>query len=94
MQQTHAHTRTRTHTRAHTYTQKDSPLSHDTVLQVVLLLDVGMVPTSSLAPLAVVAAKDGGQLLLGDAGWGEGDGALLCQTPTVLQSHREETRRV
>lgn len=69
-----------------------SPLSHDTVMQLVLLFDVGMIATRPLAAFAVVAAEYGGQLLLGHpVGW-KGDGALLCQAPTVLQnmSHRKD----
>lgn len=64
--------------------------SHDTVMQLVLLFDVGMVATGPLAAFTVVTAEDGGQLLLGHpVGW-KGDGAFLCQAPTVLQSHHTE----
>lgn len=61
-------------------------------MQVVLLLDVGMVSTGPLAAFAVVTAEDGGQLLLGHPVGRKRDGALLCQAPTVLQtmSHRTE----
>ena len=63
------------------------PFSHDTVMQLIFLFDVGMVATGPLAAFAVVTAEDGGQLLLGNpVGW-KGDGAFLCQAPTVLQSH-------
>lgn len=72
--------------------QRASPFSHDTVMQVVLLLDVGMVPTGPLAAFAVVTAEDGGQLLLGHPVRRKRNGALLCQAPTVLQSmsHTEQ----
>lgn len=63
-----------------------SPLSHDTVMQLVLLLDVGMIPTGPLAPFTVVTAEDGGQLLLGHPVGGEGDGAFFSQTPTILHN--------
>lgn len=53
-------------------------------MQLVLLLDVGMVAAGPLAALAVVAAEDGGQLLLGHPVGRQGDGALLSQAPTVL----------
>lgn len=61
-------------------------------MQLVLLLDVGMIPTGPLAALTVVTAEDGGQLLLGHPVGGEGDGAFLSQAPTVLHnmSKRED----
>lgn len=65
------------------------PLSHDTVMQLVLLFDVGMVPTGPLAAFTVVTAEDGGQLLLGHPVWGEGDGSFLSQAPAVLQNKEE-----
>lgn len=68
-----------THIRGHV-----SPLSHDTEMQLILLFDVGMVPTGTLAAFAVVTAEDGGQLLLWHPVWGEWDGALLSQAPPVL----------
>lgn len=58
-------------------------LSHDTEMQLILLFDVGMVPTGTLAAFAVVTAEDGGQLLLWHPVWGEWDGALLSQAPPV-----------
>lgn len=61
------------------------PLSHDTVMQLILLLDVGMVSAGAVAALTVVTAEGGGQLPLGHAVGGQGDGALLCQTTAVLQ---------
>lgn len=68
-----------------------SPLSHDTVMQLLLLLDVGMIPTGPLAAFAVVTAEDRGQFLLGHpVGW-KGDGAFLCQAPAVLQTTQKET---
>lgn len=62
-----------------------SPLPHDAVVQLVLLLDVGMVGAGPLAAFAVVAAEDGGQLLLGQPVGGQRDGALLRQAPAVLR---------
>lgn len=64
---------------------KALPLSHDTVMQLVFLLDVGMVSAGAVAALTVVTAEGGGQLPLGHAVGGQGDGALLCQTTAVLQ---------
>ena len=55
-------------------------------MQLVLLLDVGMIPTGPLTAFTVVTAEDGGQLLLGYSVGGKGDGAFLSQTPTVLHS--------
>lgn len=62
-------------------------------MQLVLLLDVGMIPTGPLAAFTVVTAEDGGQLLLGYPVWWEGDGAFLGQASTVLHSttDRKET---
>lgn len=71
-----------------------SPLSHDTVLQLVFLLDVGMIPTGPLAAFTVVTAEDGGQLLLGYPVGGKGDGALLGQAPTILHKTRERKEDV
>lgn len=53
-------------------------------MQLVLLFDVGMIPTGSIAAFTVVAAEDGGQLLLGHPVGGKGDGAFLCQASSVL----------
>lgn len=75
----------RSHT--HTHTHKFSPLSHDRVMQL-FLFNVCMISTGPLAALAVVAAENGGQLLFGHPCWRQGDGAFLCQSPTVLQEHR------
>lgn len=63
-----------------------SPLSHDTVMQLILLFDVGMVSTRPLAAFAVVAAENGGQLLLGQPVGRQGDGAFLRQAPAVLHN--------
>lgn len=78
-----------THTLTHidTHTHKFSPLSHDSVMQL-FLFDVCMISTGPLAALAVVTAENGGQLLFGHPCWRQGDGAFLCQSPTVLQEHR------
>lgn len=67
-----------------------SPLSHYTVMQLVLLLDVGMIPTGPLAALAVVTAEDGGQLLLGNPVGGKGDGAFFSQAPAVLHTAKRK----
>lgn len=66
---------------------KALPLSHDTVMQLVFLLDVGMVSAGAVAALTVVTAEGGGQLPLGHAVGGQGDGALLRQTPAILQEN-------
>lgn len=63
-----------------------SPLPHDAVMQLVLLLDVGMLGAGPLAAFAVVAAEDGGQLLLGQPVGRQRDGALLRQAPAVLRA--------
>lgn len=78
-----------THPLTHTLTQthKFSPLSHDTVVQI-LLFDVCMISAGPLAALAVVTAENGGQLLFGHPCWRQGNGAFLCQSPTVLQEQR------
>lgn len=67
------------------------PFSHDTVMQILLLLDVGMIPAGPLAAFAVVTAENWSQFLLGHpVGW-KRDGAFLCQAPAVLQiTHQEE----
>ena len=70
-----------------------SPLSHDTVMQLVLLFDVGMIPTGPLAAFAVVTAEDGGQLLLGHPVGRQGDGAFLSQAPAVLHNKAQRKRR-
>lgn len=70
---------------------RNSPLSHRSVVELFFLLDVSMVRAASLATLALVTAEDGGQLLLGYAIWRQRDGALLSQTPTVLQEHTWDT---
>lgn len=70
-----------------------SPLSHDTVMQLVLLFDVGMIPTGPLATFAVVTAEDGGQLLLGHPVGRQGDGAFLSQAPAVLHNKTQRKRR-
>lgn len=79
------------HPHTHTYTQhalnKFSPLSHDSVMQL-FLFDVCMISAGPLAALTVVTAENGGQLLFGHPCWRQGDGAFLCQSPTVLQEHR------
>lgn len=61
-----------------------SPLPHDAVMQLVLLFDVGMVGAGPLAAFAVIAAEDGGQLLLGQPVGRQRDGAFLRQAPAVL----------
>lgn len=63
-----------------------SPLPHDTVRQLFLLFNVGMISARSLAAFAVVTAENGGQLLLGHPVGGQGDGAFLSQAPAVLHS--------
>lgn len=63
-----------------------SPLPHDTVRQLFLLFDVGMITARSLAAFAVVTAENGGQLLLGHPVGGQGDGAFLGQAPAVLHN--------
>lgn len=68
-----------------------SPLSHDTVMQLILLFDVGMIPTGPLAAFTVVTAEDGGQLLLGHSVGGQGDGAFLSQAPAVLHNGKRDT---
>lgn len=75
-----------------------SPLPHDAVMQLVLLFDVGMVGASPLAAFAVIAAEDGGQLLLGQSVGRQRDGAFLRQAPAVLlaqegKKHRRQLRR-
>ena len=55
-------------------------------MQLVLLLDVGMIPAGPLAAFTVVTAEDGGQLLLGHPVGGKGDGTFLSQAPTVLHN--------
>ena len=72
------------------------PLSHDTVVQLIFLLDVGMVATGPVAPFTVVTAENGGQLLLGHSVGRQGDGALLSQTPAVLHNkpHRQGRRKL
>lgn len=55
-------------------------------MQLILLLDVGMIPTGPLAAFTVVAAEDGGQLLLGHPVWRKRDGAFLSQAPTILRN--------
>lgn len=67
-----------------------SPLSYYIVMQLVLLLDVGMIPTGPLAAFAVVTAEDGGQLLLGHPVGGKGDGAFLSQAPAVLHKAKRK----
>lgn len=59
-------------------------------MQLVLLLDVGMIPIGPLAAFTVVTAEDGGQLLLGHPIGGEGDGAFLSQAPAVLHTAKRE----
>lgn len=66
-----------------------SPLSHDIVMQLVLLLDVGMIPTGPLAAFTVVTTEDGGQLLLGHSVGGEGDGAFLSQASPILHNNAQ-----
>lgn len=56
-------------------------------MQLILLLDVGMVSAGAVAALTVVTAEGGGQLPLGHAVGGQGDGALLRQTPAILQEN-------
>lgn len=70
------------------------PLSHDTVMQLVLLFDVGMIPTGPLAAFTVVTAEDGGQLLLGHPVRRQGDGAFLSQAPAVLHKAQRNRRRL
>lgn len=70
---------------------RNSRLSHCSVVELLFLLDVSMVCAASLTTLALVTAEDGGQLLLGYASWRQRDGALLSQTPTVLQEHTGDT---
>lgn len=65
-----------------------SPLSHDAVMQLVLLFDVGVVGAGPLAAFAVVAAEDGGQLLLGQPVGRQRDGAFLRQAPAVLLAQK------
>lgn len=66
-----------------------SPLPHDTVRQLFLLFDVGMISARSLAAFAVVTAENGGQLLLGHPVGGQGDGAFLGQAPAVLHNETQ-----
>lgn len=68
-----------------------SPLPHDAVMQLVLLFDVGLLGAGPLAAFAVVAAEDGGQLLLGQPVGRQRDGAFLRQAPAVL--HAQEGTR-
>lgn len=72
------------------YTVGASPLSHDTIMQLVLLLDVGIVPTGPLAAFTVVTTEDGGQLLLGNPIGGEGDSAFLSQAAPVLHNKAQK----
>lgn len=69
-----------------------SPLPHDAVMQLVLLFDVGMLGAGPLASFTVVAAEDGGQLLLGQPVGRQRDGAFLRQAPAVLHA-QEGTRQ-
>lgn len=71
-----------------------SPFSHDTVMQLVLLFDVGMIPTGPVAAFAVVTAEDGGQLLLGHPVWRQRDGAFLSQAPAVLYNKAQRNTRL
>lgn len=71
-----------------------SPLPHETVRQLFLLFNVGMISTRSLAAFAVVTAENGGQLLLGHPVGGQGDGAFLSQAPAVLHKKQTKYRRV
>lgn len=61
-------------------------------MQLFLLFDVGMIPTSPLAAFTVVTAEDGGQLLLGHPVGGKGDGAFLSQAPAVLHSKAQRKK--
>lgn len=70
-----------------------SPLPHDAVMQLVLLFDVGVVGTGPLAAFAVVAAEDGGQLLLGQPVGGQRDGAFLRQASAILRAQETENTR-
>lgn len=70
-----------------------SPLPHDTVRRLVLLFNVGMISACSLAAFAVVAAENGGQLLLGHPVGGQGDGAFLGQAPAVLHKTQIKHRQ-
>lgn len=70
-----------------------SPLSHDTVMQLFLLFDVGMISTCPLAAFAVVTAENGGQLLLGQPVGRQGNGAFLSQAPAVLHNKAQRKRR-
>lgn len=69
-----------------------SPLSHDTVMQVFLLFDEGMISTCPLAAFAIVTAENGGQLLLGHSVRRQGDGAFLSQAPSVLHKAQSKSR--
>jgi len=71
-----------------------SPLSHDTVMQLVLLFDVGMISTGSVAAFTVVTAEDGGQLLLGHPVRRKGDGTFLSQASAVLHSKAQRKERL
>lgn len=70
-----------------------SPLPHDTVRQLFLLFNVGMISARSLAAFAVVTAENGGQLLLGHPVGGQGDGAFLGQAPAVLHKTQIKYRQ-
>lgn len=70
-----------------------SPLPHDTVRQLFLLFNVGMISACSLAAFAVVTAENGGQLLLGHPVGGQGDGAFLGQAPAVLHKTQIKYRQ-
>lgn len=63
-------------------------------MQLVLLFDVGMIPTGPLAAFAVVTAEDGGQLLLGHPVGRQGDGAFLSQAPAVLHKAQRNRRHL
>lgn len=55
-------------------------------MELILLFDVSMIPTGPVTAFTVVTAENGGQLLLGHPVRWQGDGALLCQAPAILQN--------
>lgn len=65
------------------------PSFHDIDMEILFLLHFGVLTIALVTLFAVVTTREnGGQLFLGDPGWGQGDRPLLCQATPVLAQGR------